>query len=136
MLDNKAVEEEILKALLESSHYPLAGQLFVKPTSGKSPLLSTDVEEVVLTSAMHHYDNASNGNRTRGGMKRANDIVAAFRTSLFFVFTFPAYQGSVGRNACHVILFTNTTAWCTLSTGKHQNELQSIVIDTETIGTE
>ena len=37
-----------------------------------------DVERIVLTSAMHHYDNASNGNRTRGGMKRAAEIITAF----------------------------------------------------------
>ncbi len=78
MLEEKTMEVEILKALLESSHYPLAVQLYVKPTSGRSPLLSTDIEDVVLGSAMQHYDNASNGNRTRGGMKRAAEIVAAF----------------------------------------------------------
>lgn len=78
MLERKTIETEILKALLESSHYPLAIQLYLKPTFGQQPLLASDVEQVVLTSAMHHYDNASNGNRTRGGMKRAADVVAAF----------------------------------------------------------
>jgi hypothetical protein len=33
-----------------------------------------DIEGVVLASAMRHYDNASNGNRTRGGMKKASDM--------------------------------------------------------------
>ncbi|KAF1843152.1 Sec39-domain-containing protein [Cucurbitaria berberidis CBS 394.84] len=78
MLDSKTVEVEILKALLESSHYPLAVELYIKPGFGQQPLLSSDVEEVVLSSVMHHYDNASNGNRTRGGMKRAADIFTAF----------------------------------------------------------
>jgi hypothetical protein len=78
MLESDTVETEILKALVESSHYPLAVQFYVKPSSGQLPLPLDDVEKVVLTSAMHHYDNATNGNRTRGGMKRAAEIVAAF----------------------------------------------------------
>lgn len=78
MLERKTIETEVLKALLDSSHYPLAIQLYIKPAFGQQPLLASDVEQVVLASAMHHYDNASNGNRTRGGMKRAADIVAAF----------------------------------------------------------
>ncbi|OAL43525.1 secretory pathway Sec39 [Pyrenochaeta sp. DS3sAY3a] len=78
MLERKTVETEILKALLESSQFPLVVQLYLKPDFGQQPLLASDVEQVVLTSAMNHYDNASNGNRTRGGMKRAADIITAF----------------------------------------------------------
>ncbi len=78
MLEKKTVETEILKSLLEGSHFPLAVQIYIKPAFGEQPLLLSDVEQVVLTSAMHHYDNASNGNRTRGGMKRAAEIIAAF----------------------------------------------------------
>jgi len=78
MLDSKMVETEVLKALLESNHFPLAIELYIKPSFGQQPLLSSDVEQVVLASAMHHYDNASNGNRSRGGMKRASDLIAAF----------------------------------------------------------
>lgn len=32
------------------------------------------MEKVVLDQAMQLYDNASNGNRTRGNMKRAQDL--------------------------------------------------------------
>ncbi|KAF2850122.1 secretory pathway Sec39 [Plenodomus tracheiphilus IPT5] len=78
MIERKTMEIEVLKALIESGHYSLAIQIYVQPSFGEQPLLSSDVEQVVLASAMHHYDNASNGNRTRGGMKRAADIVAAF----------------------------------------------------------
>ncbi|KAE8849945.1 hypothetical protein PTNB73_01050 [Pyrenophora teres f. teres] len=78
MLDSKTVETEVLKALIESNHFPLAIELYIKPAFGQQPLLSSDVEQVVLASAMHHYDNASNGNRNRGGMKRASDLIAAF----------------------------------------------------------
>ncbi|KAJ5058073.1 Sec39 domain-containing protein [Bipolaris maydis] len=78
MLDSKTMETEILKALLESNHFPLAIEIYLKPSFGQQPLLSSDIEKVVLASAMHHYDNASNGNRNRGGVKRAADILNAF----------------------------------------------------------
>jgi hypothetical protein len=77
MLSSSTMETEILKALIESSHYPLAVQTYIRPSNGQQPLPLEEVEKVVLSSAMHHYDNASNGNRTRGGMKRAAEIVAA-----------------------------------------------------------
>ncbi|KAH7070726.1 Sec39 domain-containing protein [Paraphoma chrysanthemicola] len=77
MLERSTVETEILKALIESSHYPLAVQTYIKSGTAQ-PLTSREVEQVVLTSAMNHYDNASNGNRTRGGMKRAAEIVVNF----------------------------------------------------------
>jgi hypothetical protein len=40
------------------------------------------VEKVVLDQAMQLYDNASNGNRTRGNMKKAQDLYVLHRTSL------------------------------------------------------
>lgn len=79
-IDSKTVETEILKGLLEGSQFPLVVQLYIRPASGQSPLPFADVERTILTTVLQHYDNASNGNRTRGGMKRASDIVAAFQT--------------------------------------------------------
>lgn len=78
MIERRTIEIEVLKSIIESGHYSLAVQLYVRPKFGEQPLLASDVEQVVLSSAMHHYDNSSNGNRTRGGVKRAADIVAAF----------------------------------------------------------
>ncbi|KAL6703812.1 hypothetical protein ACN47E_009031 [Coniothyrium glycines] len=77
-LDRQVVEVEILRALLESNHDALALQIYVEKSKGDLPLLGPEVEQTVLTTAMHHYDNASNGNRARGGMKRAADIIATF----------------------------------------------------------
>jgi hypothetical protein len=103
MLDSKTVETEVLKALLESNHYPLATELYIKPTFGQQPLLVSDVEQVVLTSAMHHYDNASNGNRNRGGMKRASDIIAAFAPHFSSSSRFPRFQALLA--ATHALSF-------------------------------
>jgi hypothetical protein len=79
-IDGKTIEIEILKGLLEGSQFPLVVQLYIRPVSGQNPLPLDDVEKVILTNALQHYDNASNGNRTRGGMKRASDIIAAFKS--------------------------------------------------------
>ena len=78
MLEKTTIETEILKSLIEGSHFSLAVQIYVKPAFGEHPLLQSDVEKVVLSAALHHYDNATNGNRNRGGMKRCAEIVAAF----------------------------------------------------------
>lgn len=78
MLEKTTIETEILKSLIEGSHFPLATQVYVNPAFGEQPLLQSEVEKVILTAALNHYDNASNGNRNRGGMKRCAEIVAAF----------------------------------------------------------
>ncbi|KAH4181125.1 hypothetical protein HBH69_234150 [Parastagonospora nodorum] len=78
MLRRSEVETEVLKALIESSHYPLVVQTYIRPSTGQPPLPLQEVERVILSSTMNHYDGASNGNRTRGGMKRAAETVAAF----------------------------------------------------------
>ncbi|KAJ4374425.1 hypothetical protein N0V86_007290 [Didymella sp. IMI 355093] len=82
MLEKTTIEKEILKSLIEGSHFPLAVQVYVKPAFGDQPLLQSEVEKVILTAALHHYDSASNGNRNRGGMKRCAEIVAAFAPHL------------------------------------------------------
>lgn len=54
--------------------YDLAVRLYLKSSSQLLPL--DGVEEIVMARAMEAYDGASNGNRTRGGMKKANDMWA------------------------------------------------------------
>jgi len=78
-IEGKTLEMEILKGLLESGHYPLAVKMYIRSIPGEQPLPQSYIEKSVLETVMHHYDNASNGNRARGGMKRASDIVLAFK---------------------------------------------------------
>ncbi|KAF1968279.1 secretory pathway Sec39 [Bimuria novae-zelandiae CBS 107.79] len=78
-IQSNTIETEILKGLLESSQYPLIVQLYIRPAGDQYPLPLVDVEQVILSATLHHYDNASNGNRTRGGMKRASDIITGFK---------------------------------------------------------
>ncbi|KAI9764626.1 MAG: hypothetical protein M1835_007535 [Candelina submexicana] len=55
--------------------YQLAVETYVEPPAPKRPLPWEQVEKVVVESAMISYDNASNGNRARGGVKKASDIL-------------------------------------------------------------
>ena len=83
------VETEILKALLAAKgnvtqfhswlsiltlllEYQLAIDLYTN--SKTAPLNLAQVEAAVQEAIFTAYDNASNGNRTRGGMKRAYDM--------------------------------------------------------------
>ncbi|KAI2788738.1 hypothetical protein POX_e06759 [Penicillium oxalicum] len=69
------IEREILKALLEAKEYQLAAKIYLQPGS---PMNVEQVEAAVVEAIFAAYDNASNGNRTRGGMLKANDLLQAF----------------------------------------------------------
>ncbi|CAG8415405.1 unnamed protein product [Penicillium salamii] len=73
----ETVEAEILKALLAAKEYQLAVDLYTNSQS--APLNPTQLEAAVQEAIFIAYDNASNGNRTRGGMKRAYDILQSFQ---------------------------------------------------------
>ncbi|CAK7233096.1 hypothetical protein SBRCBS47491_008491 [Sporothrix bragantina] len=70
------IEVEILKALLANSRIDLARKLY--EDSPDQPLSKELVQETVIAAAMAAYDNASNPNRTRGGLKKCDDIIHAF----------------------------------------------------------
>ncbi|KAJ5740381.1 hypothetical protein N7493_000253 [Penicillium malachiteum] len=76
-ISRDTVETETLKALLGAKEYQLAVDLYTQSES--APLSSIQVEAAVVEAIFTAYNNASNGNRTRGGMKRAYDILQAFQ---------------------------------------------------------
>ncbi|KAF2417514.1 secretory pathway Sec39 [Tothia fuscella] len=78
-VDRATLEKEILKALLNAACYPLVISTYVRQDYEYHRLSTDDVEEVIIAVAMNHYDNASNGNRTRGGMRKASDIISTLR---------------------------------------------------------
>jgi hypothetical protein len=49
----------------------LIEQLYI---NGDTALPSARIEEILLSKALEAYDSASNGNKTRGGIKKANDM--------------------------------------------------------------
>ncbi|KAI4195246.1 MAG: hypothetical protein LQ350_007305 [Teloschistes chrysophthalmus] len=85
------VEVELLKAILGASCYDLAVHIYCLPDEG--PIPADTLEKTVLGVAMSSYDGASNGNRTRGGIRKASEIVAAFKSH------FPASQSFGEANA-------------------------------------
>lgn len=79
-----SIEVEIVSSLLESEHHKLASELY---SNGDFALPADTIERVVLEAATNAYDAASHGNRARGGMKKASEIIATFRNQ------FPASEG-------------------------------------------
>jgi hypothetical protein len=51
--------------------FQLIEQLYI---NGDTALPSARIEEILLSKALEAYDSASNGNKTRGGIKKANDM--------------------------------------------------------------
>jgi len=78
-IERPSFEKEILKLLLSASCYPLIITTYIRGLKTTHYLTSEDVELVIIEVALHHYDNATNGNRTRGGVKKASEIVLALR---------------------------------------------------------
>ncbi|EXJ55016.1 uncharacterized protein A1O5_12755 [Cladophialophora psammophila CBS 110553] len=73
------VETQILDALLKAAQYNIIKDVYL---DNPSPALSeSEVEARVVAAILEAYDNASNGNRDRGGMKRASEILKAFRAN-------------------------------------------------------
>ena len=73
-------EKAFLAALLTAGQYEIAVDIYISNSS--RPLESGEVEDCVRESILNSYDNASNGNRTRGGMKRAYETLKAFQPHL------------------------------------------------------
>ncbi len=94
-IKTRELEKRILEAFLETANYTLAIKTYTDPESHYGNLTADQVLQVVLDTALRQYDNASNGNRTRGGMKKASDIIAAFR---------PHYRKSPAFQRCEALL--------------------------------
>ena len=71
------LETEILRAMLDGGSYTLAAEIYCG--NGGSRLSPERVESTALAAAFAFYDAASNGNRTRGGVRKASEIVSTFR---------------------------------------------------------
>ena len=75
-----ALEQEILRALCLAGQLGAAVEIYKDSTA--APLDPSDVESVIVNTAILHFDKASNGNRTRGSMKKAADLLSAFQSEL------------------------------------------------------
>ncbi|TLS30332.1 hypothetical protein PpBr36_02420 [Pyricularia pennisetigena] len=75
-VNREFLEIEILKGLLNNTRYSLARSLY--EDSPDAPIPQKALQDTIFAAAMNAYDNASNPNRTRGGLKKCNDIINAF----------------------------------------------------------
>lgn len=80
-LSREDVETEIFSALLTARQYSTATTVYLADTES-NPLPLFVIEKIVQHKVLNVYDNASNGNRTRGGLKRASEILNAFGSHL------------------------------------------------------
>lgn len=78
-IERFALEKEMLKLFLNASCYSLIIDTYIKSPGELRYLSSTDVETIIVEAALNHYDNATNGNRTRGSMKKASEIILTLR---------------------------------------------------------
>ncbi|OQO03333.1 hypothetical protein B0A48_11589 [Cryoendolithus antarcticus] len=75
-IEKAAFEDEILKVYLDTSCYTMISKLYLQ----EHPMLSAaQTEQAILAKALEAYDGASNGNRSRGGMRKASEIISTFR---------------------------------------------------------
>ncbi|GAB1314230.1 Sec39 domain-containing protein [Madurella fahalii] len=70
------LEVEFLKALLANTRFTLARSIY--EDAPDQPLDRKLLQDTIYATAMCAYDNASNPNRTRGGLKKCDDIIKAF----------------------------------------------------------
>ncbi|CZS93173.1 hypothetical protein WAI453_000871 [Rhynchosporium graminicola] len=79
-LTKEFIEVEILKSLLSNTHYNLAQSIY---EVAMDTVLSRDVlHDAILAAALNAYDNATNANRTRGGLKKCDEILHTFSETL------------------------------------------------------
>ncbi|KAM5356363.1 hypothetical protein ACJ41O_003009 [Fusarium nematophilum] len=71
------IETELLKALLANGRYALARSLYEE--ASPQPLPKAALLNTVQNSALGAFDNASNPNRTRGGLKKCDEIPVVLR---------------------------------------------------------
>ncbi|KAF2139568.1 uncharacterized protein K452DRAFT_254038 [Aplosporella prunicola CBS 121167] len=78
-IDRQVFEREIINAFLTSFQFQLIQEVYLPKSGQRDHLDAEDVEEVVHKHVMEHYDNATNGNVTRGRMQKAMDIMTEFQ---------------------------------------------------------
>ena len=99
------LEVELLRAILEGGCYSLAEDIYCKQTN--LPLQKGTVESTALNAALSAYDAASNGNRTRGGVRKTSEIISIFRN--YFPSSIQFAQTTALLSATHAMSFYSLT---------------------------
>ena len=99
------LEVELLRAMLEGGCYNLAEDIYCKQTI--LPVSKDTVESTVLNAVLSAYDAASNGNKTRGGVRKAFEIISTFRN--YFPRSISFTQTTALLSATHAMSFYSLT---------------------------
>lgn len=82
-IDKSVLERDILKVFLLEQCYDLVDRVYIQQQldagSSQSNLSMADIEACIVAVVLSFYDNASNGNRTRGSLKKATETVRNLR---------------------------------------------------------
>jgi hypothetical protein len=106
-IERFSLEKEMLKLFLIASCYSLVIDVHIKGPEKSRYLSSKDVESIIVEVALQHYDNATNGNRTRGSMKKASEIVLTLRQYFSGSPLFQAMEALL--SATHALSFYSLT---------------------------
>lgn len=104
-LQGTFVEEAILDTMLAANEFNAVKTVYIQPEI--APLSQEVVLAHVLKAIYDAYDNASNGNRTRGGIKRASLIASTFASSFPNTTEFSQIEHLI--NATHNLSFYHLT---------------------------
>ncbi|PBP19278.1 secretory pathway protein Sec39 [Diplocarpon rosae] len=79
-LSKEFIEEEVFKTFLTNTRYTLARSIY--ETSIDQPLPKQVLHDAIVSTIMNTYDNATNANKTRGGLKKCEEILHSFHENL------------------------------------------------------
>ena len=96
--------QHLERSVLIPAEYKLAVNIY---TDLETPLQASQVEAAVKDAITTAYDNASNGNKTRGGMKKAYDILQTFQPNFPDSVSFKHIQALI--SATHALSFYSLT---------------------------
>ncbi|KAF8430002.1 Sec39 domain-containing protein [Tirmania nivea] len=106
-LTEQNLEEVLARGLMSAAKFKIVEDIYVKDPAHRGVLGVKKLEEVIIDAFQEFYDNASNGNMTRGGMKDAQ---------LALQVLYPAYSKSPALtrafrllNATHALSFYSLT---------------------------
>ncbi|KAK4554809.1 hypothetical protein LTR86_007957 [Recurvomyces mirabilis] len=105
----KVFEEEMLKVFTETGCHEMVKKMYLPdgPSGEPTSLSRETIETVILAKAMESYDGASNGNKTRGGVRRASETIDTFKA--FFPNSTRLRQATSLIAATHALSFYSLT---------------------------
>ncbi|KAK2623864.1 hypothetical protein QTJ16_007045 [Diplocarpon rosae] len=71
-LSKEFIEEEVFKTFLTNTRYTLARSIY--ETTIDQPLPKQVLHDAIVSTIMNTYDNATNANKTRGGLKKCEEM--------------------------------------------------------------